>query len=55
MSRSILLGVSLPGRLNELAVVFVSIVLQSLPFVLLGVFASALVQRYLSAERARAR
>ena len=51
MSLSILLGVSVPGRLNELAVVFVSIVLQSLPFVLLGVFASALVQRYLSAER----
>ena len=42
---------SVPGRLNELAVVFVSIVLQSQPFVLLGVFASALVQRYLSAER----
>ena len=42
---------SLPGRLNELAVVFVSIVLQSQPFVLVGVFASALVQRYLSAER----
>jgi len=41
----------LPGRLNELAVVFVSIVLQSQPFVLLGVFASAVVQRYLSAER----
>jgi uncharacterized protein len=40
-----------PGRLNELVVVFVSIVLQSQPFVLLGVFASALVQRYLSAER----
>ena len=51
MSPTISLGVSLPGRLNELAVVFVSIVLQSLPFVLLGVFASALVQRYLSAER----
>jgi uncharacterized membrane protein YraQ (UPF0718 family) len=31
-------------------VVFVSIVLQSLPFVLLGVFASALVQRHLSPE-----
>ena len=41
----------MPGRLNELVVVFVSIVLQSQPFVLLGVFASALVQRYLSAER----
>jgi uncharacterized protein len=40
-----------PGRLNELVVVFVSIVLQSQPFVLLGVFASALAQRYLSAER----
>jgi uncharacterized protein len=40
-----------PGRLNELIVVFVSIVLQSQPFVLLGVFASALVQRYLSTER----
>jgi len=43
--------VSVPGRLNELIVVFVSIVLQSQPFVLLGVFASALAQRYLSAER----
>ena len=41
----------MPGRLNELVVVFVSIFLQSQPFVLLGVFASALVQRYLSAER----
>lgn len=51
MSLTFSLGVSLPGRLNELAIVFVSIVLQSLPFVLLGVFASALVQRYLSAER----
>jgi len=51
VSLTISLGVSLPGRLNELAVVFVSIVLQSLPFVLLGVFASALVQRYVSAER----
>ena len=37
--------------MNELVVVFVSIVLQSQPFVLLGVFASAVVQRYLSAER----
>src|SRR5215475_9990309 len=37
--------------MNELVVVFVSIVLQSQPFILLGVFASALVQRYLSAER----
>lgn len=36
------------ARLNELVVVFISIVLQSLPFVLLGVFASALVQQYLS-------
>jgi uncharacterized protein len=50
-SRLIPLGLSLPGRLNELVVVFVSIVLQSQPFVLLGVLASALVQRYLSAER----
>lgn len=44
----------LTARLNELAVVFVSIVLQSLPFVLIGVFASALVQQYL-AERHVAR
>ena len=44
------MGLALPGRLNELVVVFVSIVLQSLPFVLLGVFASALVQRYVSAD-----
>jgi uncharacterized membrane protein YraQ (UPF0718 family) len=42
--------VVLPGLPNAFAVVFVSIVLQSLPFVLLGVFASALVQRYLSPE-----
>ncbi len=35
-------------RLNDLAVVFVSIVIQSLPFVLIGVLASALVQQYLS-------
>jgi uncharacterized membrane protein YraQ (UPF0718 family) len=35
-------------RLNELVVVFISIVLQSLPFVLIGVFASVLVQQYLS-------
>ena len=42
---------TLPGRLNELVVIFVSIVLQSQPFVLVGVFASALVQRYVSAER----
>ena len=40
----------LPARLNELAVIFVSIVLQSLPFVLVGVFASALVQQHLSAD-----
>jgi uncharacterized membrane protein YraQ (UPF0718 family) len=40
----------LPGLLNAFAVVFVSIVLQSLPFVLLGVFASAVVQRHLSPE-----
>jgi uncharacterized protein len=40
--------VILPGLLNAFAVIFVSIVLQSLPFVLLGVFASALVQRHLS-------
>jgi uncharacterized protein len=39
---------SLSTRLNELVVVFISIVLQSLPFVLIGVFASALVQQYLS-------
>jgi uncharacterized protein len=44
----------LATRLNELAVVFISIILQSLPFVLVGVFASALVQQYLS-ERAIAR
>jgi len=43
-------GLELPGRLNEFAVVFVSIVLQSLPFVLIGVFASGLVQQFLSAE-----
>lgn len=42
------------ARLNDFVVVFVSIVLQSLPFVLIGVFASALVQQYLS-ERAVAR
>ena len=40
----------LPGLLNAFAVVFISIVLQSLPFVLLGVLASALVQRHLSPE-----
>jgi uncharacterized membrane protein YraQ (UPF0718 family) len=39
----------LPGLLNAFAVVFVSIVLQSLPFVLLGVFAAALVERYVPA------
>jgi hypothetical protein len=44
----------LPGRLNEVAVVFVSIILQSLPFVLIGVFASGLVQQRLS-EQAVAR
>jgi uncharacterized protein len=44
------MGVVLPARLNEFVVIFVSIVLQSLPFVLLGVFASALVQRYLSED-----
>ena len=38
----------LPGPLNAFAVVFVSIVLQSLPFVLLGVFAAALVERHLA-------
>lgn len=41
----------MPARLNDFVVVFVSIVLQSLPFVLIGVFAAALVQQYLS-ERA---
>jgi uncharacterized protein len=40
----------LPGLLNDLAVIFVSIVLQSLPFVLIGVFASGLVQQHLSAQ-----
>jgi uncharacterized protein len=40
----------LPGRLNELAVIFVSIVLQSLPFVLIGVFASGLVHQHLSEQ-----
>ena len=38
------------ARLNELIVVFVSIVLQSLPFVEVGVFASAVVQNFLSAQ-----
>jgi uncharacterized protein len=36
------------ASLNDFIVVFISIVLQSLPFVLVGVFASALVQQYLS-------
>jgi len=36
------------ARLNEVIVIFVSIVLQSLPFVLVGVFASALVQHCLT-------
>lgn len=40
----------MPGPLNDLAVVFISIVLQSLPFVLAGLFASALVQRFLSEQ-----
>jgi uncharacterized protein len=44
----------LPPSLNDFVVVFVSIVLQSLPFVLIGVFASALVQQRVS-ERALAR
>ena len=43
-----MVGLVLPARLNEFVVIFVSIVLQSLPFVLLGVFASAAVQRHLS-------
>ncbi len=42
------MGFTLPARLNELVVIFVSIFLQSLPFLLLGIFASALVQRYFS-------
>jgi uncharacterized protein len=37
-------------RLSELAVIFISIVLQSLPFILVGVFAAAFVQRFLSEE-----
>src|SRR5262245_53859717 len=45
-----LIGFDLPGRLNEFAVVFVSVVLQSLPFVLVGVFASGVVQQRLPAE-----
>jgi uncharacterized protein len=40
----------LPGRLNELAVIFVSIVVQSLPFVLIGVFASSFVHQHLSEQ-----
>jgi hypothetical protein len=44
------MGLTLPARLNEFVVVFISIFLQSLPFLLLGIFASALVQRHLSAE-----
>jgi len=44
------MGFTLPARLNEFVVIFVSIFLQSLPFLLLGIFASALVQRYLSDE-----
>jgi uncharacterized protein len=43
-------GSRLAARLNEFIVVFVSIVLQSLPFVLVGVFASALVQQLLRGE-----
>ena len=38
------------GRLNEFLVIFVSIVLQSLPFVLVGVFASAFVQHHLTGQ-----
>ena len=44
------MGLTLPARVNEFVVVFISIFLQSLPFLLLGIFASALVQRYLSDE-----
>jgi uncharacterized membrane protein YraQ (UPF0718 family) len=40
--------VALAPRLNEVLVIFISIVLQSLPFVLIGVFASAVVQQYLT-------
>jgi uncharacterized membrane protein YraQ (UPF0718 family) len=39
---------ALAARLNEVIVIFISIVLQSLPFVLVGVFASAVVQQYLT-------
>src|SRR5437667_6721829 len=42
------LALVLPSRLNDFSVVFVSIILQSLPFLLVGVFASAFVQQYLS-------
>jgi uncharacterized protein len=42
---------ALAARLNELVVVFISIVLQSLPFVLVGVFASAAAQQYLTGQR----
>jgi uncharacterized membrane protein YraQ (UPF0718 family) len=41
-------AVALAPRLNEILVIFISIVLQSLPFVLVGVFASAVVQQYLT-------
>ena len=41
-------AVALAARLNEVVVIFISIVLQSLPFVLVGVFASAVVQQYLT-------
>jgi len=41
----------MPPAVNDFVVVFISIVLQSMPFVLIGVAASALVQEYLS-ERA---
>lgn len=44
------MGLTLPPRPNEFVVVFISIFLQSLPFLLLGILASALVQRYLSDE-----
>ena len=43
-------GSRLAARLNEFIVVFISIVLQSLPFVLVGVFASAVVQQTLRGE-----
>ncbi len=43
-------GSRLAARLNEFIVVFVSIVLQSLPFLLVGVFASAIVQQTLRGE-----